>query len=124
MLEAVTEVWLDLRTSSGVLAVGLSSVSPAGLGTVGDGFDFSFLRHVSTNVEHWLCSERRFGSGFVLLISANAAKIACEILCCDIGIVEEELTLVSERCRRHATGGGNFTVTPMLRSLLNSSDVD
>jgi len=123
-LEAVTEFWLVLRISSVVLAAVLSSVSRSGLSNVGDGFDFSFSQHASTNVEHWLCAERRFGGDLVTLTSAKAAKIACEMLCCDIGVAEEEPTLLSERCRRHATDGGNFTVTPKPRSLPSPSDVD
>jgi hypothetical protein len=37
--------------------------------------------------------------------------------------VEETPTPLSERCNRHATCGGNFTVT-LLRSLSSPSEVD
>ena len=120
----MAEVWLALRTCSRVLDAVLSNVPHAEMGVVGDGFDFSFSQQGSINVEHWLCSERRFGSDLVVLISVKAAKIACEMLCCEIGVAEEEPTLLSERCRRQATGGGNLTVTPLPRSLPSPSDDD
>jgi hypothetical protein len=99
-------------------------VSQAEIGNVGDGFDFSFSQQAPINVEHWLCSERRSGSELVVLISMKVAKIACETLCCEIGVAEEEPTLLSERCRRQATGGGNLTVTALPRSLPSPSDDD